>query len=129
MCTCTYVQCHLYMIYLTCAPFNCCLECSQTSGCRHYHPGLLPWTQSARGTSEPVFLALHSFMKYYQTCILLQFTLFRAEFDSSQNAHILTLSRLLVLFYREEKDHSRLVRECLTYMYLRHTLHNYTFFL
>lgn len=55
----------------------------------------------------------------------LQFTLFRAEFDSGHNAHILTLSRLLVLFYREEKDQSRLVREFLTYMSLGRTLHNY----
>ena len=39
----------------------------------------------------------------------MQYGVFRAEFDASPDADLLELSRLLVIFYRESKDHARLV--------------------
>ena len=52
------------------------------------------------------------------SCVLLQYALFRAQFDASPNtAPVLSLSRLLVMFYREDKDHSRLVSTLVPGMY------------
>ena len=57
-----------------------------------------------------------------RACVSSQYALLRAQFDGSPNAHVLMLSQLLVLFYKEEKDHSRLVRhsagDVSTYMYM-----------